>query len=64
MRKTQPKQSMNARQPAAVAGFARALPAEYGRVTTLRKVFGVSGKDFADRPGIPVVALEDHFIHA
>jgi hypothetical protein len=49
---------------AEVAEFAKALPAECRQVFTLRKVYGYSGREIANRLGIPERAVEEHLIQA
>jgi DNA-directed RNA polymerase specialized sigma24 family protein len=44
--------------------LARALPTECRRVFTLRKVYGCSEREIADRLGIPEHAVERHLIQA
>jgi DNA-directed RNA polymerase specialized sigma24 family protein len=49
---------------AVVAELARGLPAECRQVFTLRKVYGYTGTEIANRLGIPEHAVEEHLIQA
>jgi len=47
-----------------VAQFVRGLPEECRQVFTLRKVYGYTGREIADRLGIPEHIVEAHLVLA
>jgi DNA-directed RNA polymerase specialized sigma24 family protein len=56
--------SSSTAEVAELVDLARALPTECRRVFTLRKVYGCSEREIADRLGIPEHAVERHLIQA
>jgi RNA polymerase sigma-70 factor (ECF subfamily) len=56
--------NVNAPELANIARLARALPAECRQAFTLRKVYGYSGREIANRLGIPERAVEELLIQA
>jgi DNA-directed RNA polymerase specialized sigma24 family protein len=56
--------SSNAPEVTRFVDLARTLQPECRRVFTLRKVYGCSEKEIADRLGIPEHAVERHLIQA
>jgi RNA polymerase sigma-70 factor (ECF subfamily) len=64
MQETQKDLFVKPSELAHVAEFARGLPAECRQVFTLRKVYGYSGREIANRLGIPEHAVEEHLIQA
>jgi DNA-directed RNA polymerase specialized sigma24 family protein len=54
----------NAPEHAHMAQLARALPTMCRQASELRKVYGYSGREIANRLGIPETAVEEHLIQA
>lgn len=64
MYETQKNLNVSAPELAHVAKLARALPAMCRQAFTLRKVYGFSGREIANRLGIPEHAVEELLIQA
>ena len=64
MYETQKNLNMTAPEFAHMAKLARALPATCRQAFTLRKVYGFSGREIANRLGIPEHAVEELLIQA